>query len=67
LALGFGCYSLMLCTIDHHVTHYFLPLVGATGVAVWVASATVSNRWLRTGLPLLCLAGLAHFLWTGQV
>ncbi len=67
LLLGFGAYSLLLCTIDHHVTHYFLPLVGATGVAVLTASAALSSRWLRIAFPILCLAGLWIFLWNGQV
>lgn len=67
LLLGFGIYSLMLCTIDHHVTHYFLPLVGATGAALWAASAATGNKWLRNGLPAACLAGLWIFLWNGQV
>jgi hypothetical protein len=67
LLLGFGAYSLLLCTIDHHVSHYFLPLVGATGAAVWAASAAPSSRWVRSGLPIVCLAGLWIFLWVGQI
>jgi len=64
---AFGAYSLLLCTIDHHVTHYFLPLIGATGAAVWAASGAASNKWVRNGLPILCLIGLWIFLWNGQV
>jgi hypothetical protein len=67
LLLGFGAYSLMLCTIDHHVTHYFLPLVGATGAALWAASAACTHQWMRLGLPILCLSGLWIFLWNAQV
>jgi len=62
-----GVYSLFLCTIDHHPTHYFLPLIACTGVAVIAASACLSVRALRTALPTACLIGLWIFLWGGQV
>ena len=60
-------YSLFLCTIDHHPTHYFLPLVACTGVAVVAASATTTRPALRTAFPTLCLLGLWIFLRNGQV
>ena len=31
-------YSALLCTIDHHPTHYYLPLVGLTGPMVVAAA-----------------------------
>ena len=60
-------YSLLLATIDHHPTHYFLPLVALTGPLVVASSAAVRQRWLRLAIPLLCLLGLALFLHRGQV
>ena len=60
-------YSAVLCTVDHHPTHYFLPLVAGTGVAVVAGSASLQNRVLRIAFPTLCLAGLWIFLRIGQV
>jgi len=60
-------YSLVLCTIDHHPTHYFLPLVALTGTAVVIASSLPRHPVLRVGLSTICLVGLWMFLRTGQV
>jgi hypothetical protein len=60
-------YSALLCTIDHHPTHYFLPLVGLTGPMVVAAAAATRPRLLRSALPVLVLAGLWAFLWRNQV
>ncbi len=60
-------YSLLLCTIDHHPTHYFLPLVGITGVAVVCASASIEKRWLQNTLISTCLFLLFVFLWNADV
>ena len=60
-------YSGMLATIDHHPTHYFLPLVGLTGVAVMCASATHGHKVIQWLLPLLTLIGVWVFLWFGDV
>lgn len=60
-------YSALLCTIDHHPTHYFLPLVGLTGPMVVAAAAATRHRLLRSALPVLVLAGLWAFLWRSQV
>ena len=60
-------YSALLCTIDHHPTHYFLPLVGLTGPMVVAAAAAARPRLLRSALPMLVLAGLWAFLWRSQV
>ncbi|MEC7946471.1 MAG: hypothetical protein VX265_02820, partial [Myxococcota bacterium] len=60
-------YSALLCTIDHHPTHYFLPLVGLTGPMVVGAAAATRPRRLRNLLPAVVLVGIAVFLWRGQV
>jgi len=60
-------YSLLLCTIDHHPTHYFLPLVAVTGVAVVCASDAAQRNATRMAIPLLCLIGVFIFLWHGDV
>ena len=57
----------MLATIDHHPTHYFLPLVAVTGVATATASASVRSRRLQWALPAMVLAGVLLFLTTGDV
>lgn len=62
-----GGYSLLLCTIDHHPTHYFLPLVAVIGVAVVCASDAAQRKSTRTAIPLLCLIGVFIFLWRGDV
>ena len=59
-------YSLLLCTVDHHPTHYFLPLVAATGPAV-VASAALQPKALGNLLSAVVLAGVAWLLHKGQV
>ncbi len=64
---AFGAYSLVLCTVDHHPSHYFLPLVAASGVALGVASAGFPRRGMGTLLPTLGLIGVALFLYRGQV
>jgi len=62
-----GLYSVLLATIDHHPTHYFLPLVAVTGVAVVAASDALEKRWLRLGLPAAVLLGVCVFLNGGDV
>ncbi|NOY27404.1 MAG: hypothetical protein GXP62_16180 [Oligoflexia bacterium] len=60
-------YSLLLCTIDHHPTHYFLPLIALTGPAVVAASTAASSKWMKWVITLFTLAGLWTTLWIGQV
>jgi len=67
LLSAIGVYSLMLATIDHHPTHYFLPLIAMTGVALACAAAATEHTVLRRGLPVVCLTGLAIFLFIGDV
>ncbi len=55
-------YSLFLCTIDHHPTHYFLPLVALTGPAIVAAAASHRPRWLQQVLVALFALGLMWFL-----
>lgn len=63
---GALAYSLALCTIDHHPTHYFLPLVMFCVLSVGVLSQGGGpvRRWLAPGLVLL---GLWTTLRIGQV
>ena len=65
--VSIGLYSLMLATIDHHPTHYFLPLLAVTGVAVGCASSALQPNHLKTLFPLVCLVGLGLFLYSGDV
>ncbi len=65
-----GCavaYSLMLCTIDHLTTHYFLPLVALSAVSIATNATGLNHRLLRVFIPLsaLFLAGL--FIMGGSV
>ena len=67
LLASIGLYSLLLATIDHHPTHYFLPLVAVTGVAVVCASDALQQATLRWLLPVMTLIGVWVFLWFGDV
>ena len=67
LLTAIGLYSLLLATIDHHPTHYFLPLVAVTGVATVTASASLRSHGLRLVLPAAVLGGVLLFLTTGDV
>lgn len=60
-------YSGFLCTIDHHPSHYFLPLVALTGPAVGIASATFRHPLARNGLLVLALLGILRQLMFGYV
>ena len=55
-------YSLLLCTVDHHPTHYFLPLVALMGPAVVAASAAIRARPIALGLVALHALGTLWFL-----
>ena len=57
----------MLATIDHHPTHYFLPLVALTGVALVCASECFRWNAMRWCVPILTLLGVGVFLWIGDV
>jgi hypothetical protein len=58
ILLTAACYSLLLCTIDHSPTHYFLPLVHLSAVALAAGAGTLpqrSVRWIVLGMGLLGL------------
>ena len=67
LLTAIGLYSLLLATIDHHPTHYFLPLVAITGVAAVTATASLQSTRLRIALPVAVLGGVLLFLTHGDV
>jgi hypothetical protein len=61
ILLSAACYSLLLCTIDHSPTHYFLPLVHLSVVALGAGAGTLPQRpvrWLVLG------AGLTGLCWS---
>jgi hypothetical protein len=67
-------YSLLLATIDHSPTHYFLPLVQLASCACACAAAPAaggsawrSSRLLGTTLSALGVAGLLIFWLTGHI
>ena len=55
-------YSLMLCTIDHMSSHYFLPLVALTAVAIGANEAGLKNRFTREFMSLAALIALTLFI-----
>ncbi len=63
-----GCaaaYSLFLCTIDHFPTHYFLPLVALSAVAIGANAGALRGAW-RHVLPVLAILAALGFLWRGS-
>ncbi len=66
LSVAFG-YSLFLCTVDHHPTHYFLPLVALMGPATVAAAAAVGPTWRGNTLAALHLLGVAALLFENRV
>ncbi len=59
ILLTAGCYSLLLCTIDHSPSHYFLPLVHLSAVALGAGVGTLPQRPVRIVVLGLGLVGLA--------
>ncbi len=51
-------YAALLCTVDHSPSHYFLPLLHLSTIAVGCTAAAVESRLLRVGIPAVALAGL---------
>ena len=60
-------YSLMLCSIDHLTTHYFLPLIALGAVAIGANSEGVNPRFLRILAPLAALLAGGLFIMAGTV
>lgn len=60
ILLTAGCYSLLLCTIDHSPTHYFLPLVHLSVVALAAGVGTLPQRSVRSVVLGLGLVGLVY-------
>lgn len=59
-----GLYSLLLCTIDHFPTHYFLPLLALSGVSIACNTSALPSKPLRWGLSgAAVLAALAFVVW----
>ena len=58
-------YSLVLATIDHHPSHYFLPLVACTGPML-LASVALVGRSGRI-LTALSIGGICLYLWNDFV
>jgi len=59
------CYSLLLCTIDHHPTHYFLPLVHLAAIALAAGAGNLKSDWGGRILLGLGLVGLAWSAFLG--
>lgn len=51
-------YSLLLCTIDHTPSHYFLPLLHLSVAAAVCATELPRSPWLRRILTIAVAAGL---------
>ena len=57
VALGTALtYSLLLCTIDHSPTHYFLPLLHLSAIAAGITSSNLRGRW-RIVIPIVGILG----------
>lgn len=51
-------YSLLLCTIDHSPSHYFLPLVQLSALACATTAQARQGRYVGGGIATLGLLGL---------
>lgn len=68
IALGTAVtYGLILGTIDHSPTHYFLPLLHLGALACGTTAAACRAPALRLGLPLVGLLGMGAFYLWGNV
>ncbi|MSQ00397.1 MAG: hypothetical protein EXR71_00720 [Myxococcales bacterium] len=68
VALGTALtYSLLLCTIDHSPTHYFVPLVLLSSMACGCTAAALARRWAGNLLATAGVVGLLHFCWSGDI
>jgi hypothetical protein len=61
-------YSLLLCTIVHSPSHYFLPLLHLSALATVATAASFDSVRARLAIPLLGLVGIsAAYLWVPVV
>ncbi len=68
VALGTALtYSLLLCTIDHSPTHYFVPLVLLSSLACACTAAALTRRWTGNLVAAAGVLGLVHFWWAGDI
>ena len=67
LASAAGVASAMLCTIDHLTTHYFLPLIALSAVAIAANSEGLKFRIFRIFAPLAALVAGGLFIVGGIV
>ncbi len=68
VALGTALlYSLLLCTIDHSPTHYFVPLVQLSALATACTAASLRSPSARHGLSALAGGGLLIFWLWGEI
>jgi len=51
-------YAALLATVDHHPSHYFLPLVHLPALALGISAGALRGRAGRFALPALGLLGL---------
>jgi hypothetical protein len=51
-------YSLVLCTVDHTPSHYFLPLLHLSAVAAGVTAGALTHPLARLAVPALGLVGI---------
>jgi len=61
------CYGALLSTIDHSPTHYFLPLIGLSGLSVVAAASTLTGKLARLSIPAAFVLSGLLFLVTGRV
>lgn len=64
---GAFAYSLILASIDHDPSHYFLPLVAITGPAFVASSTCIPNLTQQKIFLSLGIFGVSIYLWLGIV
>ncbi len=55
-------YAVLLGTVDHAPSHYFVPLVHLGAVALAISADAWTSPWVRVALPLLGACGFAWSL-----
>ena len=67
LLASFLGYGLLLGTIDHHPSHYFLPLVASIGPCFIASSTCLTNPKHQKVFMYLGIIGVVVYLWVGIV